>query len=80
MRLLTTLASSLSVALENARLFVDETCASARRSWPSSTASARPRAAQLDLDALIELVGDKMRRDLRADIVYIALLRPRQRA
>ena len=34
-------------------------------------------ASQLDLDALVNLVGDRMRETFRADIVYVALLDPR---
>ena len=33
-------------------------------------------AAQLDLDALVELVGERMRETFSADIVYVALLDP----
>ena len=71
-RLLTTLASSLSVALENARL-VDET-----RQRASELAIVndvgQAAAAQLDLDRLIELTGEQLRTTFRADIVYVALL------
>ena len=70
-RLLSTLASSLSVALENARL-VDET---RRRAADLAIVNdvGQAAAAQLDLDRLIELVGQKMRTTFNADIVYIAL-------
>jgi signal transduction histidine kinase/ActR/RegA family two-component response regulator len=34
-------------------------------------------ASQLDLDALVDLVGERMRETFRADIVYVALLDPR---
>jgi GAF domain-containing protein/DNA-binding response OmpR family regulator len=71
-RLLTTLASSLSVALENARL-VDET-----RQRASELAIVnevgQAAASQLDLDRLIALAGEQLRTTFRADIVYIALL------
>src|SRR4051794_21833116 len=33
-------------------------------------------AEQLDLDALVDLVGERMRETFRADIVYVALLNP----
>ena len=72
-RLLTTLAASLSVALENARLIARDPPAG-RPSSTSSTASARRSPPQLDLDALIELVGEQMRETFEADIVYVALL------
>jgi signal transduction histidine kinase/CheY-like chemotaxis protein len=34
-------------------------------------------ASQLDLDALVDLVGERMRETFQADIVYVALLNPR---
>jgi signal transduction histidine kinase/ActR/RegA family two-component response regulator len=34
-------------------------------------------ASQLDLDALVDLVGERMRETFQADIVYVALLDPR---
>jgi GAF domain-containing protein/CheY-like chemotaxis protein len=73
-RLLTTLASSLGVALENARL-VDET-----RQRASELAIVndvgQATASQLDLDRLIQLTGEQLQTTFRADIVYIALLNP----
>ncbi|HEU5205599.1 MAG TPA: GAF domain-containing protein [Candidatus Limnocylindrales bacterium] len=73
-RLLTTLAASLSVALENVRL-IDET---RQRLAELATVSeiGNALATQLDLDALLDLVGDQMRRTFEADIVYVALLDP----
>jgi GAF domain-containing protein/DNA-binding response OmpR family regulator len=72
LRLLTTLAASLSVALENARL-VDET-----RQRASELAIVndvgQAAASQLDLDRLIHLTGEQLRTTFRADIVYVALL------
>jgi GAF domain-containing protein/DNA-binding response OmpR family regulator len=74
LRLLTTLASSLSVALENARL-VDET-----RQRASELAIVnevgQAAASQLDLDRLIQLTGEQLETTFRADIVYVALLDP----
>jgi signal transduction histidine kinase/CheY-like chemotaxis protein/nitrate/nitrite-specific signal transduction histidine kinase len=69
--LLTTLASSLSVALENVRL-IDET---RQRLAELATVNevGQALASQLDLDTLIELVGEQMRRTFDADIVYVAL-------
>jgi GAF domain-containing protein/DNA-binding response OmpR family regulator len=71
-RLLTTVASSLSVALENARL-VDET-----RQRASELAIVnevgQAAASQLDLDRLIQLTGEQLETTFRADIVYVALL------
>ena len=71
-RLLTTLASSLSVALENARL-VDET---RHRASELATVNEVSQAAgrQLELDKLIDLVGDQLAATFAADIVYIALV------
>ncbi|MBA2719157.1 MAG: GAF domain-containing protein [Chloroflexi bacterium] len=70
-RLLTTLASSLSVALENVRL-IDET---RQRLAELATVNevGQALASQLDLDNLIQLVGEQMRTTFEADIVYVAL-------
>jgi signal transduction histidine kinase/DNA-binding response OmpR family regulator len=69
--LLTTLAASLSVALENVRL-IDET---RQRLAELATVNevGKALASQLDLDTLLELVGEQMRRTFEADIVYVAL-------
>jgi GAF domain-containing protein/CheY-like chemotaxis protein len=70
-RLLTTLAASLSVALENARL-IDET---RRRIAELDTVNkvGQAIAAQLDLAALIEMVGEQIRATFSADIAFVAL-------
>ena len=70
-RLLTTLAGSLSVALDNARL-LDET---RQRVAELATVNSVGQAlsSQLDLDALIELVGEQVRETFEADIAYVAL-------
>ena len=70
-RLLATLAGSLSVALENARL-MDET---QRRVAELATVNSvgQALAAHLELDALIELVGERVRETFNADIAYVAL-------
>jgi PAS domain S-box-containing protein len=70
-QLLTTLAGSLSVALENARL-VHET---RQRVGELGTVNSVGQAlsSQLDLDALIELVGEQVRTTFDADIAYVAL-------
>jgi signal transduction histidine kinase/DNA-binding response OmpR family regulator/putative methionine-R-sulfoxide reductase with GAF domain len=72
MELLTTLASSLSVALENVRL-IDET---RQRLAELATINevGNALATQLDLDNLLELVGEEVRRTFEADLVYVALL------
>ena len=71
-RLLTTIAASLSVALENARLFGETRRQAAELAIVNRVGQAL--SAQLDLDALIELVGEQMRETFAADIVYVALL------
>src|SRR5204863_8424063 len=69
--LLTTLAASLSVALENVRL-IDET---RQRLAELATINqvGQALASQLDLDTLLELVGEEMRTTFDADICYVAL-------
>jgi PAS domain S-box-containing protein len=70
-RLLTTLAGSVTVALENARL-VQET---RQRVGELATVNSvgHALASQLDLDGLIELVGEQVRETFDADIAYVAL-------
>ncbi len=79
MRLLTTLTNSMSVALENARLF-DETThllaeAKQRASELTTVNSiSKALASLLDPEELIRLVGDQLRDLFKANIVYIASL------
>jgi len=79
LRLLTTLANSMSVALENARLFAEtqrllkETEQRAAELATVNTVSTA-LAGELDLNALIELVGEQIRNAFAADISYLALL------
>jgi signal transduction histidine kinase/uncharacterized protein YigA (DUF484 family) len=70
-RLLTTLTNSMSVALENARLFNETT----QRASEMDTVNRISRAlvSQLELDALVNLVGEQMRDTFKADIVYLAM-------
>src|SRR5262249_61082181 len=70
-RLLATLAGSVTVALENARL-VQET---RERVSDLATVNSVGQAlsSQLDLDGLIELVGEQVRETFDADIAYVAL-------
>ncbi len=70
-RLLTTLTNSMSVALENARLFNETT----QRALEMDTVNRISRAlvSQLELDALVNLVGEQMRETFQADIVYLAM-------
>ena len=71
-RLLTTLASSLSVALENARLVGETRQRAAELAIVNDVGQAA--ASQLDLDRLIQRTGEQLRTTFRADIVYVALL------
>ena len=70
--LLTTLSSSLSVALENVRLIEETRQRLAELATVNEVGHAL--ASQLDLDTLIQLVGEQMRQTFEADIVYVALL------
>ena len=78
-RLLTTLAGSMSVALESARLFeqtrrlLKET---EQRAGELHTVNTIGQAlsSQLDLDGLIQVIGDQMRQTFQADVVYVAML------
>ena len=71
-RLIETIASSMGVALENARLF-DETQQRAIELSTVNTVSHQ-LAGKLDVDALIALVGDRIRQVFKADVAYVALL------
>jgi len=70
-RLLTTVAGSLSVALENARLVQQTRQRVGELATVNSVGHAL--ASQLDPDALIELVGEQVRETFDADIAYVAL-------
>ena len=78
-RLLTTLTNSMSVALENARLF-DETnrllAEAKQRATELATVNniSKALASQLDAEELIQFVGDQMKNLFKANIVYLALL------
>jgi GAF domain-containing protein/DNA-binding response OmpR family regulator len=71
MELLTTLASSLSVALENVRLIEETRQRLAELATVNEVSQAL--SSQLDLDTLMELVGEQMRRTFEADICYVAI-------
>jgi PAS domain S-box-containing protein len=70
-RLLATIAGSLGVALENAQL-IDET---RQRVSELGTVNSvgQALATQLELAALIDLVGERVRETFAADIAYVAL-------
>jgi PAS domain S-box-containing protein len=70
-RLLTTLAGSLRVALDNARLLEESRQRVAELATVNSVGQAL--STQLDLDTLIELVGKRVRETFEADIAYVAL-------
>jgi GAF domain-containing protein/CheY-like chemotaxis protein/HPt (histidine-containing phosphotransfer) domain-containing protein len=70
-QLLTTIAGSLSVALENARLFEETRQRAGELAIVNSIGQAL--AEQLDLDPLIERLGDQLQSLFGADIVYVAL-------
>ena len=69
--LLTTLSGSVSVALENARLVQETRQRVAELATVNSVGQAL--AAQLELEALIGLVGERVRETFAADIAYVAL-------
>ena len=78
-RLLSTLATNMGVALDNARLFEEtkrllEEADARAAELETVNRIGNALASQLDLDSLIELVGEQMRSVFRADIVYVALL------
>ncbi|OGO33908.1 MAG: hypothetical protein A2Z16_07425 [Chloroflexi bacterium RBG_16_54_18] len=78
-RLLQTLAASMGVALQNAHLFEEtqrlliETEQRAAELNMVNTVS-QALVAEINLDALIKLTGDQIRRIFDVDIVYLALL------
>jgi len=78
-RLLTTLAGSMSVALENAQLLQETQVLLAQaeqRAAELATVNALGQAlsSKIDLAELIATVGERMRETFRADIVYVALV------
>ncbi|HEY5307046.1 MAG TPA: GAF domain-containing protein, partial [Casimicrobiaceae bacterium] len=80
--LLTTLASSMSVALQNARLF-DETQSLLKQTEQRAAELAiinsiqQGVAAELDFQAIIDLVGDKLREVLGTEDIGIRLVDPK---
>jgi len=82
LRLLTTLTNSMSVALENARLFDESNRLlgeAKQRATELSTVNSisKALASQLNADDLIKMVGDQLKDLFRANIVYLALLNPK---
>ncbi len=83
-RLLSTLAASMSVALENARLFAETSrllMETQQRAQELATVNklSQALASATELNTLIEQTGEQMKRTFAADIVYIALLDPQTR-
>ena len=78
-RMFQTLSSNMGVAIENARLFSEtqrllkETEQRAAELAAVNTISSA-LSSELDLDVLIQLVGEQARSTFAADIVYVALL------
>ncbi len=84
-RLLTTLAGSMSMALESARLFGQTRSLLAQTEQRADELAAvnalgQALSSKIDLDELIRTVGEKMREMFRADVVYVALLDEAARA
>jgi PAS domain S-box-containing protein len=78
MRLLSTLASSLSVAVENVRLFAETRrllAETGRRAAELAVINSVGQAlvAQLDVAAMIALVGREVGQLFNADVVFVAL-------
>ena len=78
-RLLGTLASSMGVALENARLFAETRRLLAETDQRAAelaiiTSVQEGLAAELDMQAMYELVGDKIQEIFDAQVVDIAIL------
>lgn len=71
-RLLETLANSMSIALENARLFDETTQRNAELAIINSVGEAMSQ--KLDVDTVIKIVGDKVQQIFNADMVGIALI------
>jgi PAS domain S-box-containing protein len=71
-RLLATIVGSLGVALENAQLIQETRQRVGELATVNSVGQAL--ASQLELDALIELVGERVRETFDADIAFVALL------
>ncbi len=76
-RLLETLSSNVGVALENARLFEAEQKRVAELEAINNVSAALVK--EIDLNALLQLVGEQMCSIFKADIAYIALLEESRR-
>ncbi len=74
LRLLTTLAGSLSVALENARLFEETRQRNAELALINDV--QRSLAENLEMHAMYELIGDRLQEIFDAQVVDIGVLDP----
>ena len=72
LRLMQTLAAGMSVTIENARLFEAKQHRAAELAAVNTVSSAL--VSELNLDALINLIGEQTRAIFNADIAYVALL------
>src|SRR5687767_6112999 len=83
LRLLTTIAASLGTALENARLF-DETQRLLKETEQRAAELAiinsvqEGLASNLEIQAIYDLVGDKVRQIFKADTTYIGIFHPEE--
>ena len=73
-RLLQTLAGSMGIAIENARLFNAEQERAAELAAISTISQAL--VAETELEGMIQLIGSQTRDTFDADIAYVALLDP----
>ena len=71
-RVITTIAGSLSASLENARLVQQTRHRASELATINEVSQAL--AAQLDLDRLVDRLGDQLGRTFDADMVYVAML------
>lgn len=72
LRLLQTISANIGVAIENARLFQAEQQRAAELAAINTVSAAL--ASELDLNVLLQLVGEQIRTVFNADIAYVALL------
>jgi PAS domain S-box-containing protein len=83
-RLLQTLVNSMSVALENARLFAETQRLLEETSQRASELSiinnvSQAMSKQLEVEAIVRTVGDQVRDTLRAEVVNIYLYDPTEK-
>jgi signal transduction histidine kinase/DNA-binding response OmpR family regulator len=72
LRFLTALSRQAAAAMENARLFAEAEQRAAELDIVNTV--TKQVASKLDVDALIQLVGEQIRRVFDTDIAYVALL------